>query len=114
MRNVPIYLGGYKVKIVEPPTMKMKQDSTEPATSYDGVIQFVVSLFVKPMPRNDRPAGKGEEIRVTLASDPGEGFTEDMQVELIDATVSAYSMKTDDGRELSGLSFRAAGLKPLG
>jgi hypothetical protein len=114
MRNIPINLGGYKVKIVEPPTTKMKQDSTEPVTSYDGTIQFTVSLFVKERPQTGRPTPKGEEIRVTLTADPGEGFDEDMSVELIDATVSSYSMTTDDGRQLAGLSFRAAGLKPLG
>lgn len=112
MRNIPINLGGYKIKVVEPPTMKMKQGTNEPVTSYDGTIQFVVSLFVKPLPEPGRPTGKGEEIKVTLTADPGDGFGEDTVVELIDATVSAYSMKTEDGRDLSGISFKAAGLKP--
>jgi hypothetical protein len=112
MRNIPINLSGYKIKVVESPIMKMKQGTNEPVTAYDGTIQFVVSLFFKPQPEPGKQAGKGEEIRVTLTADPGDGFTEDTVVELIDPTVSAYSMKTEDGRDLSGISFKAAGLKP--
>ena len=113
MKNIPINLSGYKLKIVEPPTMKMKQGTNEPSTAYDGTIQFVVALFVRPLPLPDGRQGKGEELKVTLTADPGDGFAEDTVVELIDPTVSAFSMKTEDGRDLSGISFKAAGLKPV-
>lgn len=117
MKNIPINLSGHVAKIVEEPTIKMREKDgvTVPVTGFDGTTQFVVSVFLKPLPREEgKPAGKGEEIKFTLTADPGEGFTEDTRVEFIDPTVSAFSMKTDDGRELSGLSFKAAGLKPAG
>jgi hypothetical protein len=47
-----------------------------------------------------------------LETDPGEGFEEGMRVELVNARVSAYQMKLDDGRELSGVSLKATGLVP--
>jgi hypothetical protein len=55
---------------------------------------------------------KGEEIRVTLETDPGEGFEEGQLVELIGARVSPYSFKNGRGETVSGMAFAAAGLKP--
>ncbi len=116
MKNIPINLSGHVAKIVDEPTIKMREadDGTmEAATGFDGTAQFVVSVFLKPLPREaGKPAGKGEEIKFTLPADPGEGFTEDTRVEFIDPTVSAFSFKSKDGREVSGISFKAAGLKP--
>lgn len=112
MRNIPVNLNGFKLTITEAPALKMRENEDKQmvvVTDGNGVQQFVVSLFVKPLPRDGRPAGKGEEIRVTLATDPGEGFEEGMRVELIDPTVSAWAMG-----DRSGLSFRAMGLKPAG
>lgn len=118
MRNIPASLSGYKLMISEAPAMKMRENKDGemvPATTFDGVQQFVVALFAKRRPGPDgKPVGKGEEIRVTLEVDPGEGFEEGMYVELIDATVSAWAMKDEQGNVRSGMSFKAAGLKPAG
>jgi hypothetical protein len=110
MRNIPVNLSGFKLTVSEAPTLKMRENDDKElvvATDHNGVQQFIVALFVKPVPREGQRAGKGEEIRVTLATDPGEGFEEGMRVELIHATVSAWAMG-----DRSGLSFRAEGLKP--
>lgn len=116
MRNIPVNLSGFKLMVTEAPVMKMRENErgeTVPATDYQGVQQFVVALFAKRLPGpGGGPAGKGEEIRVTLATDPGEGFEEGSYVELIDATVSAWAMKDGSEGVRSGLSFKAMGLKP--
>ncbi|GDY28766.1 hypothetical protein [Gandjariella thermophila] len=109
MRDIPVNLGGFKLRITEEPSMKMRErDGQKEPVTVDGVRQFTVSLFAK------RPGQKGEEIRVTLPADPGEGFEEGDLVELIDATVSPYSFTNGRGETVSGMAFKAAGLKPLG
>jgi hypothetical protein len=115
MRDIPVDLGGYKLMVTETPVMKMRQkDGQEiPATDRDGVTQFVVALFAKRRPGPDGFTSKGEEIKVTLGTDPGEGFEEGSYVELISACLNAYSMETEDGRTISGISFKAKGLKPV-
>lgn len=116
MRDIPVMLGGYKLTVVEPPTPKTRDDGTgRPVvvTDRDGVTQFVVSLFAKLRTPAGQRAPKGEEIKVTLATDPGEGFDEDTRVELIDARLNAYQIDSPDGRTVSGISFKATGLKPV-
>lgn len=111
MRNIPINLGGYRLMITEPPTMKTrkgKDGADEIVTDDDGVTKFVVALFAKVKGQ------KGEEIRVTLSTDPGESFDEGDLVELVGATVSPYSFKNDRGDTVAGIAFSAAGLKPIG
>ena len=73
-----------------------------------------MSLFAKQRVGPGERAPKGEEIKVTLATDPGEGFEEDTRVELIDARLNAYQIDTEDGRSISGIAFKAMGLKPVG
>ena len=117
MRDIPVLLNGYRLTVVEPPEPKTKDDGTGrliPVTDRNGVIQFVVSLFAKQRVGPGERAPKGEEIRVTLATDPGEGFEEDTRVELIDARLNAYQIDTEDGRSISGIAFKAMGLKPVG
>ena len=58
----------------------------------DGVTQFVVSLFIKQRVGPGERAPKGEEIKVTLATDPGPGFEEDTRVELVDPRINAYQI----------------------
>ncbi|GAA3857513.1 hypothetical protein GCM10022243_23770 [Saccharothrix violaceirubra] len=115
MRNIPVVLAGWRLRVTEDPELKTyeKDGVQEVATDQDGTSLFVVSLFAKPLPVEGRKAGKGEEIRVTLMMDPGSIGEGDL-VELIDATVSPYSFKNDKGETVSGISFRAVGLKPLG
>ena len=49
---------------------------------------------------------------MTLATDPGPGFEEDTRVELVDPRINAYQIDSPDGRSISGLAFKALGLKP--
>jgi len=115
-RNIPIVTSGYKLTIVEPPAPKTKDDGRGGQTvvvNRDGVTQFVVSVFAKLRPAAGQRAPKGAEIKVTLETDPGDGFGEDSQVELINPRVSAYQMGA--GKDMrAGLSFKATGLKPAG
>jgi hypothetical protein len=117
MRDIPVVLSGYKLTVVEPPAPKTRDDGNGGQVAVvdrQGVTQFVVSLFAKLRVGPGERAPKGEEIKVTLATDPGEGFTEDTRVELIDARLNAYQIDTEDGRSISGISFKAMGLKPVG
>ena len=72
----------------------------------------MVSLFAKLKVQPGQRAPKGEEIKVTLATDPGEGFEEDTRVELIAPMLNAYSIEGPRGT-VSGVAFKAMGLKPL-
>ncbi|GHH59788.1 hypothetical protein [Lentzea cavernae] len=111
LRNIPVVMESFKLMISEAPVMKMKKDDKTgqpvPATDHFGVQLFVVSLFAKSLPNADGYAPKGEEIKVTLTSDPGDGFNEGDYVSLIAPTVSPWS--NDNG---GGVSWRAEGLAP--
>ncbi|GAA1311491.1 hypothetical protein [Pseudonocardia xinjiangensis] len=114
MQNLPVILSGWKLTLVDPPERKIREDergNLVPVTDRDGTAQFVVSLFAKLAVGPGQRAPKGEEIKVTLTADPGEGFHEGQRVELIDPQVSPYQVE-NRGRVSSGLSFKAAGLKP--
>lgn len=115
LKNIPVDLSGFKLMVTEAPTLKMRENDKgemEPATDRLGVQQFVVSLFAKRKPVPGGYAEKGEEIKVTLTADPGEGFEEGTYVELINATMSPWQSERN-GRFSSGISIRADGLKPV-
>ncbi len=117
MRDLPVMLNGYKLTVVEPPAPKMREDGNGalvPVTNRDGVTQFVVSVFAKLRVGAGERAPKGEEIKVTLETDPGEGFEEDARVELVAPRINAYQIEQGQGRVLSGLAFKALGLTPVG
>lgn len=111
MRNIPVNLSGYRLTVAEEPTMKMRKDDNgreEAVTDRDsGEVKFVVSLFVK------MKGEKGEEVRVTLDTDPGSEFQDGDRVELINPRMSPYSFKNARGETVSGVSFNATGLKPV-
>lgn len=113
MRDIPVMLDGYKLTVVEPPAPKTREDGTV-VTNRDGVTQFVVAVFAKLRTQPGQRAPKGEEIKVTLETDPGPGIEEDARVELIGARINAYQIDSPDGRSISGISFKAMGLTPLG
>ena len=115
MQQIPVNLGGYKLMVTEEPAMKTRtvDGRDEIVTDREGLTQFVVGLFAKQRPAAGQKAPKGEEIKVTLTADPGEGFEDGSYVELIDATVTPYSFKNDKGETVSGIAFKAAGLKPV-
>src|SRR5690349_23018579 len=115
MRDLPVLLSGYRCTVVDPPCPKTRDDGAGGqvvVTDRNGVTQFVVSLFVKQRVAVGERAPKGEEIKVTLATDPGPGFEEDTRVELVDPRINAYQIDSPDGRSISGLAFKAVGLKP--
>ena len=117
MRDLPVVLDGFKLTVVEPPAPKVRQDANGadvPVTDRDGVAQFVVSLLAKLPVQAGQRAPKGEEIKVTLTADPGEGFPEDTRVQLIDAKINPYSIESPDGRTVSGIAFKAMGIKHSG
>ena len=106
MRDIPVMLSGYRLTVVEPPAPKTREDGNGGqviVTDRQGVTQFVVSLFAKLSVAAGQRAPKGEEIKVTLEADPGEGFEEGMRVELQNARLNAYEMQTPDGRTMSGM-----------
>ncbi|MFD7657904.1 hypothetical protein ACFV4N_28360 [Actinosynnema sp. NPDC059797] len=111
LSNIPVLLDGYTLQITEVPTLKMRMDEQTkqevPATDRDGAQLFVVRLFAKPPAGPSGRRGKGDEIAVTLTTDPGDGFEEGDRVDLVDPTVSMWS--NDFG---AGLSFRAVALVP--
>jgi len=114
IKDLPVELGGYRCTVVDPPCPKTRDDgkgNEVTVTDRNGVVQFVVSLFVKQrVPAGER-APKGEEIKVTLATDPGPGFEEDTRVELVGPRINAYQIE-NEGRVISGIAFKALGLKP--
>ena len=116
MRDIPVLLNGYRLTVVEPPEPKTRDDGTGrqvTVTDRNGVIAVRGVAVREAAGRPGERAPKGEEIKVTLATDPGEGFEEDTRVELIDARLNAYQIDTEDGRSISGIAFKAMGLKPV-
>jgi hypothetical protein len=114
--DIPVILSGYKLTVVEPPAPKMREDGNGGqvvVTDRQGATQFVVALFAKLQVEPGQRAPKGEEIKVTLETDPGPGFDEDVRVELVHPRINAYQIE-NNGRVTSGISFKAIGLKPVG
>ncbi len=116
MRDLPVVLDGYRLTVVDPPAPKTKTDDNGaevPVTDRDGAVMFVVSLFAKQRAMPGQRVPKGEEIKVTLATDPGHGFDEDVRVELIAPAVNHYVIESE-GRTNAGLAFKATGMKLAG
>lgn len=108
MRNIPVNLGGFKLRVVEEPALKVDQEGrVQTAYGTDDPL-YTVGVFAKPVATEDGYRGKGEELKITLSVNPGEVAEGDL-VELSGATVSHWER---EGR--SGLSWKAASLKPVG
>ncbi|UVS78383.1 YdcP family protein [Actinokineospora sp. UTMC 2448] len=111
MRNIPVLLENFKFQVVEAPTTKMTEKDGRQSVAVDkqtGATLFVVALFAKPLPDPETGrAGKGEEIKVTLETDPGDEIVEGMRVELINPRITFWE---NEGR--SGLAWRASGVTP--
>jgi hypothetical protein len=116
LSNIPVELSGHKVLVTEAPTVKTREgeggvrevvvDGRTKATLY------VVALFVKPRPNGEGYAGKGAEVKCTLETDPGDEVSEGALVELINPRVSHWENEIN-GRTMSGLAWRATGIKPV-
>ncbi|MGI5213289.1 hypothetical protein [Plantactinospora sp. CA-290183] len=105
MRNIPVNLSGYKLRVVEEPSVKADQEGKVITAYGTSDPLFTVAVFAKPIATEEGYRGKGEELKVTLATDPGQ-VEEGELVELIGPTVSHWER---DGR--SGLTWKAQGLK---
>ncbi len=116
LRNIPVLLDGYKLMVSEDPQVKTRENAngeSEVVTDWQGVPQYTVALFAKPLPVDGKPGGKGAEIRVTLETEPGEEISEGVRVELVNPRVSHWENELG-GRMMSGLSWKATGLKLAG
>lgn len=116
LRNIPVVLEHYKLQVTEEPEVKTRENEAgelEPVTDWQGARQFVVSLFAKPRPTEGKRPGKGEEIRVTLETAPDEDVTDGALIELINPRVSHWENELG-GRKMSGLSWKATGIKLAG
>jgi hypothetical protein len=116
LRNLPVVLEGYKLRVVEDPAVKTyknkdtgKQEiSTDPKT---GATLYQVAIYMKPLPTEDgRPAPKGVELKVTLETEPPQEVVDGVMVELHQPRVSQFPM--DNGG--TGLSMKALGVKLAG
>ncbi|MCR3746897.1 hypothetical protein [Lentzea californiensis] len=117
LNDIPVILSHYKLLITEAPCVKMRElDGGQLVPVVDrntNEEQFVVVLFAKARPTEGRRKSKGEEIKVNLPRDPGEGFEEGDYVELINPVINTYEMRGEDGKiTASGLWFKADGLTP--
>jgi len=116
MRDIPADLGGYTLMVTECPERKTREVDGRSEAVVDRATNaavFTVSLFAKLRASDGVRRAKGEEIKVTLETDPGEGFDEGAYVQLVNLRVSPYSFLNDRGQTLSGLSFKAVGLTPV-
>ncbi len=114
LKNVPVLLQGYKMRVVEDPVVKTftKDGKTEVATNQEtGDPMYSVSIYMKPLPTEDgrRPA-KGTEMKVTIERKPDEEIVDGAVVELHNPRISQFAL--DNGQTI--LSMRAAGLKLAG
>ncbi|WP_328593125.1 hypothetical protein [Lentzea tibetensis] len=101
-----IDLGDRRLMLTELPTLKVREvdGHTEIVTDKDGAQQFVAVVFMKAK------GEKGEEIKVTLGTDPGDAFDEGDIVDLVEPRASFYSFKNGRGETVSGVAYRAMGL----
>ncbi|MFI7022785.1 hypothetical protein ACIBMZ_08725 [Micromonospora sp. NPDC049900] len=107
MRNIPVNLAGFKLRVVEEPAIKTDMEGRVLTAYGTDEPLYVMGVFAKPVATEDGHRGKGEELKVTLSVNP-QGVEEGDLVELIGATVSHWER---DGR--SGLTWKAQGVKPL-
>ena len=74
IKDLPVILAGHRLSVVELPCPKTRRGRASlVVTDRDGATQFVVALFMKLRPQPGQRAPKGEEVRVTLETDPGRG-----------------------------------------
>lgn len=119
MRNIPAQLSGYTFMVTSEPegkTRKVGVNAYEPVFDKEGVQPYMVLLLAKAKPVPGEPRRKdGEEIKVNLPRNPGEGFAEGTFVELLNPVINTYEMTDpEDSRRITnaGIWWKADGLKP--
>ncbi|MER5392441.1 hypothetical protein [Saccharopolyspora sp. NPDC002686] len=118
LRNIPVMLEGYRLMVLEEPEVKMRKNEKtgefEPVTDFEGAPQFVISVHAKPHKKADGTrAGKGDEIRVTLETEPQDEIPDGAIVEFINPRISHWENELN-GRTMSGLAWKATGVKLAG
>lgn len=115
MRDIPAQLSGYTFMVTGEPEGKVDEDGNV-WRDRDGVQPFSVLLLAKPKPVPGEPRRKdGEEIKVNLPKDPGQGFEVGAFVELINPVINTFEMRDPENpRRITnaGIWFKADGLKP--
>jgi hypothetical protein len=105
VKNMKIDPSDRRLMLTELPTAKTREEDGQTVlVQQDGVQMFLAVLFMKPKGQ------RGEEIKVTLETDPGAAFEEGDIVELIEPRASFYSFKNGKGETVSGIAYRAVGM----
>lgn len=117
LTNVPVQLEGYKLQVTEEPMLKMREDENGNEVVVtdrrNGASQYVVMVFGKPRPQDGRSFGKGVEVKVTLETEPDGDIKDGAVVELVNPRVSFWE-NTLNGKHMSGMAYRATGIKLAG
>ncbi|MGW1681658.1 hypothetical protein [Saccharopolyspora sp. NPDC002376] len=113
LKNVPVVLEGYKVRVVEEPVVKMYKNrdtgKQEIATSQDGAPLYEMSIFMKSIPTEEgKRAPKGFEMKVTLETEPQDKIEEGELVALHQPRLSQFVL--DNGAQ--GVTLKALGVMP--
>ncbi|PKW13138.1 hypothetical protein [Saccharopolyspora spinosa] len=111
LKNVPVVLEGYKVRVVEEPVVKMYKNrdtgKQEIATNQDGAPLYEMSIFMKAIPTEEgKRAPKGFEMKVTLETEPPSGIEEGDLVALHHPRLSQFLL--DNGTQ--GVTLKALGV----
>lgn len=111
LKNVPVVLEGYKVRVVEEPVMKTYKNrdtgKQEIATNKDGAPLYEMSIFMKAIPTEEgKKAPKGFEMKVTLETEPPSGIEEGELVALHQPRISQFVL--DNGSQ--GVTLKALGV----
>lgn len=118
MRDIPAQTSGYTFMVTGEPEGKTNEDGSpyRPKDREGNRREqpFSVLLMAKPKPVPGEPRRKdGEEIKVNLPRDPGEGFDPGTFVELLNPVLNTFEMRDDEGRiSNAGIWWKADGLKP--
>lgn len=119
MRDIPAQTSGYTFMVTGEPEGKTNEDgSPYRPKDREGNLReqpFMVLLLAKAKPVPGEPRRKdGEEIKVNLPRNPGEGFDPGVFVELISPVLNTFEMRDPEKGHITnaGIWWKADGLKP--
>ncbi len=112
LKNVPVVLEGYKLRVAEDPDVKKYTNETgkeEIQTDNNGAPMYEMPLYMRARPVEGQRTAKGFEVKVTLETEPGPDVVEGEVVELINPRISEWARNNRNG-----VSMRATGVKLAG
>lgn len=119
MKNAPIEMGHYKLRVVEPAALKMKaiykdnqRVGEEPAVGPNGEALYEAVLYIRARQADQYNRKDSEEIKVELAQ-PCEDIDEDDVVELVGSRITTKTYSRD-GRQVLKLEYLADGMTKVG